>query len=116
MALHFVLTAFMLGAWMTARTGVGSRGTTTAGVLARLSVSFVAPFTTHDVSRHLRDGRVLLEGYDPYRLAPDAEALVALRAYWPTPAEHGPMPRCIRRARSHSSLSRRASDSPPRRW
>lgn len=48
----------------------------------------VPPFTTHDVQRYLWDGAVLMRGFDPYRLPPEAPVLQPLRAWWPTPAEH----------------------------
>ena len=48
------------------------------GVLARLLLVGVSPFTTHDVDRYLFDGRMVLEGVDPYVAAPDPERFSAL--------------------------------------
>lgn len=58
------------------------------GVVARLVLIVVEPYTSNDVSRYLFDGRILLEGLDPYRLAHDAPELVDLRAQWLPPSEH----------------------------
>jgi alpha-1,6-mannosyltransferase len=89
-ALYVSLTVLMFGVW---RTSLRSNCTEHAwtmpcGIAVRLLLVFVPPFTTHDIDRYLWDGRVVLAGYDPYRLAPDAPALAALRSLWPTPAEH----------------------------
>lgn len=58
------------------------------GILARLLLLFVEPYTSNDVSRYLFDGRILLEGLDPYRIAHDAPELMSLRAQWQPPQEH----------------------------
>lgn len=52
------------------------------GVLARLALVTVPTFTTVDVTRYLWDGKLALLGYDPYRTAPLAPGLTALRAEW----------------------------------
>jgi alpha-1,6-mannosyltransferase len=115
-ALHALLTVLMLGAWraahlldatgqadpadpadraprhLTQRLGTVFRWTLMTGVLARLMLVGVAPFTSTDIERYLWDGRVLLAGEDPYRLSPDAPALRELHASWPTPAEHATYP------------------------
>ncbi|MEO0973802.1 MAG: glycosyltransferase 87 family protein, partial [Pseudomonadota bacterium] len=89
-ALHLALTAWMLYFWHRAGDGCLSIGTTIMlGVVARLLLIPVAPFTTHDVERYLWDGAVLLAGIDPYLVAPDDAAVASLREAWPTPAEHG---------------------------
>lgn len=58
------------------------------GIFARLLLLFVDPYTSNDVSRYLFDGRILLEGLDPYRIAHDASELINLRAQWQPPPEH----------------------------
>jgi len=58
------------------------------GIAARLVLLFTDPYTSNDVSRYLFDGRILLEGLDPYRVAHDAPELVNLRAQWQPPPEH----------------------------
>jgi Glycosyltransferase family 87 len=92
--LHAALSALMLAVWATARgAGPGAwRWTLACGIAARLAVAGVPSFTSHDVQRYLWDGGVLLAGHDPWRLAPDAPALAALRARWPTPAEFAAWP------------------------
>jgi len=62
------------------------------GLIARLVLIFVEPYTSNDVARYLFDGRILLEGIDPYRVAHDAPALQELRAQWQPPAEHAKYP------------------------
>ncbi len=86
---HGALLAAMLTAW---RTRARVADVLWAGLLIRLALVPVPSFSTHDVDRYLWDGRVALEGLDPYRLAPDHPALAALRAVWPTPAEHAHVP------------------------
>ena len=43
------------------------------GIIARLLMVGVSPFNTHDVDRYLFDGRMVLDGIDPYTNNPDAE-------------------------------------------
>ncbi len=64
------------------------RNTLYAAVAARVLLILCAPFTTTDVSRYLWDGAVVLEGRDPFALAPNAPALAALRSRWPLPLDH----------------------------
>ncbi|MBI3183238.1 MAG: DUF2029 domain-containing protein [Myxococcales bacterium] len=88
-ALHLWLSALMIGAWATGGPSESDqRWTVAAGVLARLLLLLAPSFTTHDVQRYLWDGRVLLEGLDPYRIPAGAPELAALRQTWPTPSEH----------------------------
>ena len=93
-AWHVVLTLLMLASWRLScqHPDTPQQGTLLAGVLARLLVLALPVFTTHDAERYLWDGAVALAGLDPYRLAPDAPAVVSLRALWPTPAEHAAYP------------------------
>ncbi len=58
------------------------------GVAARLVLIVIDPYTSNDVSRYLFDGRILLEGLDPYSIAHDAPELADLRAQWLPPSEH----------------------------
>jgi len=58
------------------------------GILARLSLVLIDPYSSSDVSRYLFDGQVLLQGFDPYRTPHDIAALSELRAVWQPPAEH----------------------------
>lgn len=62
------------------------------GVVARLILLPVYPYTSNDFERYLWDGRVALEGLDPYRMSPDAPALASLRETWATPPEHAHLP------------------------
>ncbi|MEM9174602.1 MAG: hypothetical protein AAGC67_05165 [Myxococcota bacterium] len=79
--------------WAHARSGRGALawliGT---AVLARLLLVPVAPYTSNDVERYLWDGRVALEGFDPYRVSPDAPEVAHLRGTWKTPPEHAALP------------------------
>ena len=62
------------------------------GILARLWLFGVDPYTSNDVDRYLFDGRVALTGLDPYLTAHDHPALAHLRAIWQPPAEHAKYP------------------------
>ncbi|MBX2848047.1 MAG: hypothetical protein KTR16_07000 [Acidiferrobacterales bacterium] len=57
-------------------------------VLARIVLLLTDPYTSNDVDRYLFDGRVALEGLDPYRVSHNAPELADLRAAWAPPAEH----------------------------
>lgn len=93
-ALHFVLTGLMLAAWVLARRAGDSeiRWVVAAGIGAILLVVAVPSYTTHDVQRYVWDGRVLLEGLDPYVTAPNDPTVAHLRDAWPTPVEHARYP------------------------
>jgi len=84
--LHSALSVWMLASWL--GRDPDSDWVLGVGVLARLVLVGVAPFTTHDVERYLWDGAVVLAGYDPYLLAPAAPTLADLRTVWPTSAAH----------------------------
>ncbi len=58
------------------------------GVVCRLCLLPVDAYTSNDIARYLFDGKLALEGFDPYRISHDASALEALRATWQPPAEH----------------------------
>ena len=57
-------------------------------VLARLFLLTVDPYTSNDVTRYLFDGKIALEGFDPYRIAHDAPVLAELKNIWQPPEEH----------------------------
>jgi len=95
LALFALLTLWMLLYWRstTNRANVFAiNRVLILGVVARCALVATDPFTTHDVERYLWDGAVLLNGFDPYVVAPDNPAVAQLRAVWPTPAEHGAYP------------------------
>ncbi|MGQ0798627.1 MAG: hypothetical protein ACT4NL_00740 [Pseudomarimonas sp.] len=95
LALHVALSLLMLIAWVMTPGAAATyrlRWLLIAGILVRLALINVPPFTTHDIDRYLWDGAVAAAGFDPYRLPPDAPALSALRLSWPTPAEHSAYP------------------------
>ncbi len=60
----------------------------TLGLGARLVLLLVDSYTSNDASRYLFDGRIAIEGLDPYRVAHDSPALVELKAQWAPPEEH----------------------------
>ena len=87
------LIMFMV--WRKLELGLTHKDTTLillTGLFARLVLVFVEPYTSNDVARYLFDGRILLEGIDPYRVAHDAPTLQELRAQWQPPAEHAKYP------------------------
>ncbi|WP_448551760.1 glycosyltransferase 87 family protein [Thalassotalea montiporae] len=63
-----------------------------AGILARIVLLGVEPYTSNDVDRYLFDGRIALTGLDPYQVSHDDPALVELRTIWQPPAEHAAYP------------------------
>jgi len=69
--LYALLTVWMLAYWR----------------LARESSN-----TYIDLERYLWDGAVLLNGFDPYVVAPDNPVIAQLRTVWPTPEEHAVYP------------------------
>ncbi len=75
---------------------VSARALLLTALLCRVLLIFCAPFTTHDVDRYLWDGAVLLEGLDPYTVAPihasSVSQVAALLQIWSTPAEHAAYP------------------------
>lgn len=70
LAVHALLSACMLSAWWSGGTRGAAGWALAVGVVARIVLVPVAPFTTHDVERYLWDGGVALAGLDPYRVAP----------------------------------------------
>jgi len=52
------------------------------GVSVRLALLLVDSYTSNDASRYLFDGRIALEGLDPYRVAHDSSKLVELKTQW----------------------------------
>jgi len=80
--LHLVLTGLMFWVAWGARTHSKElfRGLLFAGIAARLLLVGVSPFNTHDVQRYLFDGRMVLEGLDPYLNNPDPQKYAALYA------------------------------------
>ncbi|MEM7412695.1 MAG: hypothetical protein AAF430_20860 [Myxococcota bacterium] len=89
------LTACMWLAWRTTPDEARLRAPTwllLCGIAARLVLLPVDGYLSNDAERYLWDGRVALEGLDPYRTAPDDPRLATLRTQWPTPAEHAAYP------------------------
>ena len=80
--LHLMLTGLMFWVAWGARAHSKElfRGLLFAGIAARLVLVGVSPFNTHDVQRYLFDGRMVLEGLDPYLNNPDPQKYAALYA------------------------------------
>ncbi|CAA0084395.1 Uncharacterised protein [BD1-7 clade bacterium] len=60
----------------------------TVAVICRLLLIPVDAYTSNDIARYLFDGKLALEGFDPYSIRHDATVLDSLRAIWQPPAEH----------------------------
>lgn len=88
--LYSAMSAVMLLVWsLTRRVSRPAAGwILTCAVASRLATFNVSPFLSHDVDRYLWDGRVALEGYDPYRIEAGDPELATLRVEFPTPEEH----------------------------
>ena len=95
LALFALLTVWMLLYWRATTNAPNAQTLNRVlilGVIARCTLVATDPFTTHDVERYLWDGAVLLNGFDPYIVAPDNPLIAELRAIWPTPEEHAAYP------------------------
>ena len=57
-------------------------------VALRLILVGVEPYSSNDIDRYMFDGKIALEGYDPYRTPHDHPDLAQLRQEWQPPAEH----------------------------
>lgn len=57
-------------------------------VAARIILVDAGSYASNDVDRYLFDGRIVVEGLDPYRVSHDAKTLEDLRAKWHPPSEH----------------------------
>lgn len=62
------------------------------GIILRIMLVPLEPYLSNDVDRYLFDGKIALEGYDPYRVNHEAEALRSLRQAWSPPPEHTQYP------------------------
>ncbi|MFH1808746.1 MAG: glycosyltransferase 87 family protein [Pseudomonadota bacterium] len=87
---HLLMSICMLVAWRMGRVQLDLRWVVAAGVLARVAVLMVPPFTTHDVMRYLWDGQQLLHGVDPYLFAPASAP--PLDARWAFPDDNASFP------------------------
>jgi len=61
-------------------------------IVARLLLIPVDTYTSSDIDRYLFDGKIALEGLDPYRVNHEAPELQALRQEWQPPPEHAAYP------------------------
>lgn len=75
-ALHLVATAI---AWRLHATRPLFLAIVALAVLFRVALLAAPPSLSDDVWRYVWEGRVQAAGFDPYRLAPDADALAPLR-------------------------------------
>ena len=86
-----LLACCMLGCWWFGPINPSSndyRYLIIIAVMARLVLIPVEPFTSNDMARYLFDGRLAVEGYDPWRISHDTPGLETLRALWQPPPEH----------------------------
>jgi hypothetical protein len=90
-AAHVLASVAMLGAYRYADARAVGLLTIT-GVFCRLVLVPVPAYTTHDVTRYMFDGAMVLAGFDPYTVAPGDMRLAALHAAWPSSFEHARYP------------------------
>lgn len=95
-SIHLLATAIAGAVWWAAARTPAQRQPELArrillvGLLARLVLLPAPTFTTHDPVRYLFDGRMVVEGLDPYRVAPaDPQAQERL-PQWAVAPEHAP--------------------------
>lgn len=74
------------------RASIGTAGILLVAAVVRILLLPVPPVLSDDVYRYVWDGRATTAGFNPYRLAPDAPELSALRADHPWPVPHGDVP------------------------
>ncbi len=81
----------MLLAWKSAPEAIGFKDIKwllLVAVLARILLIDAGSYASNDVDRYLFDGRIAIEGFDPYRVSHDAPQLQSLREQWQPPSEH----------------------------
>jgi alpha-1,6-mannosyltransferase len=91
MAQYSVMALLMLLAWHSSpvsSTLLDYRWLFIVAVVARVALFAVEPYASNDVDRYLFDGRIAVEGLDPYRINHNAHELKELREQWQPPAEH----------------------------
>lgn len=87
-AANVVATVALFLAWR----APSARWVLFSGIIARLVLLAVPPYTTHDVMRYMFDGAIALAGFDPYSVASGDPRLAFLQAVWPTAIEHAKYP------------------------
>ena len=91
MAQYSLMTLLMLLAWQSSPQSsklLDYRWLLFIAVIARIALFDIQPYTSNDVDRYLFDGRIAIEGLDPYRVSHNAPELKELREQWQPPAEH----------------------------
>ncbi|MGB0834684.1 MAG: glycosyltransferase 87 family protein [Psychrobium sp.] len=91
MAQYSLMAIAMLTAWKSAPEAISFkdiRWLLAIAVLARVLLIDAGSYASNDVDRYLFDGRIAVEGLDPYRVSHDAPQLQELRAQWQPPSEH----------------------------
>ena len=81
----------MLAAWKSAPEAISFndiKWLLFVAVLARVLLLDAGSYASNDVDRYLFDGRIVVEGLDPYRVSHDAPQLQSLREVWQPPNEH----------------------------
>ncbi len=88
---YSLMAIFMLLAWFTSSQTSSLKDykwILITAFVVRIVLIDVEPYTSNDSSRYLFDGRIAYEGFDPYSIRHDDEALVELRQQWQPPSEH----------------------------
>ncbi|MGB1297143.1 MAG: glycosyltransferase 87 family protein [Psychrobium sp.] len=91
MTQYSLMAVAMLTAWKSAPEAISFkdiRWLLVVAVLARVLLIDAGSYASNDVDRYLFDGRIAVEGLDPYRVSHDALQLQELRAQWQPPSEH----------------------------
>jgi len=91
MAQYSAMAFMMLLAWKSSPHSsklIDYRWLLITAVVARVALFAVEPYASNDVDRYLFDGRIAVEGLDPYRISHNDPKLKELRELWQPPAEH----------------------------
>lgn len=57
-------------------------------IISRLMLVGVEPYLSNDIDRYLFDGKLALDGFDPYSINHEFSAVTDLREIWQPPPEH----------------------------
>jgi len=90
-AQYTLLSVCMLLAWIYSPTNLSKKALYIflgIAITARILLVFIEPYTSNDIDRYLFDGKIALEGLDPYQIPHNHPTLEALKVQWQPPQEH----------------------------
>ena len=88
---YTLMASAMLGIWYVgpkSNNWRDYRALLVVAITIRLLMIPMTPYTSNDIDRYMFDGKVTLEGHDPYSVSHNSDKVAQYRATWPTPSEH----------------------------